>query len=134
MTPEEPLDPLLEDWLEERVSPGQEPVAARDRELFLLLTTTKTVPRGLSDQDSARTLERIQERIATGPSELRGRDLLLAAAAVVAGLAIGHSAVGDPSPFRDGSTAEEIIKRSSFESIQEDGRVVRFHLELKKTH
>lgn len=132
---ENPIDPLLADWIEERETGDAE--AARlpaDRELLELFSDVQgAAPDKMSEVEARNTLAAVQRRAAAASaSPHRTRNALLAVAAALAGLAIGLAALAPPGPGDDGGpTASDIIKKVSFESTHE-GKVVRFQLELTR--
>ena len=134
---EDPIDPLLADWIEERETGdanAARPLLAADRELLdLFLDAQRAAPDEMSEGEARNTLAAVLRRMAeASTSPLRARDAVMAVAAVLAGLAIGLAALAPPDPGGDrGATAAEIIKKVSFESTHE-GEVVRFQLELTR--
>ena len=141
---EEPFGGGIEAWIRERESlhpeAGSRPGDPRDQELLALLVEASQVrPREVSEQEAAELLERIRSRAggkSTRPTTRR--DSLLAAAAVLSGLAVGLAMLprsnGLATAASTGTPAQpriETVKRMSFESIHQ-GKVVRFQLELTR--
>jgi hypothetical protein len=134
---ENPIDPLLAGWIEERETGDPEvasPLLAADRELLELFSEVRTAaPDKMSEAEARNTLAAVRRRAAAASaSSLHTRNGVLAMAAVLAGLAIGLASLAPREPGGNPSaTANKIIKKVSFESTHE-GKVVRFQLELAR--
>lgn len=134
---EDPIDPHLADWIEERVTSDADtarPLLAADCELLGLFSVAqRAAPDKMSEAEARNILAAVQRRlVAASPSPLRARDAVMAVAAVLVGLVIGLIALAPPDPGGDRrAMGTEIIKKVSFESTHE-GKVVRFQLKLTR--
>jgi len=133
------LTALLRAWVREEAGPeglndADRAEEAADRGLLRMLRMAEDAPaERLSDQDASDILLRIKARAGAPRGEFFGRfDLWLGFAAVVAGVALGLAALSKQAGSVPPAAHDtEIIKEVSFESVHE-GKVVQFHLQLRK--